>query len=69
MRAQIKAIGGYSAHADQAALINWIGRIAGVKKVFAVQGEEGPAGALASKIKNNLGMAAEVPKVGQVYEI
>lgn len=69
VRAQVKAIGGYSAHADQAALVNWIGRTAGVKKVFVVQGEEGPASALAGKIKAELGIEAEVPQAGQKCEL
>ncbi|MBI4120494.1 MAG: MBL fold metallo-hydrolase, partial [Parcubacteria group bacterium] len=62
VRAQVKAIGGYSAHADQAALVNWVGRISGLKKVFVVQGEEGPAGALASRIRDEMGLDVEVPQ-------
>ncbi|MEK7500553.1 MAG: MBL fold metallo-hydrolase, partial [Patescibacteria group bacterium] len=69
VRAQIKAIGGYSAHADQAALINWIGRIAGVKKVFAVQGEAEPASVLTSKINRDLGIEASVPRAGEAYDL
>ena len=69
VRCHIEAIGGYSAHADQAAVVNWTSRIAGLKKVFVVQGEEGPAGTLASKIRDEMGFDAEVPRVGQAQEL
>ncbi len=69
VRAQVKAIGGYSAHADQPKLLDWVGHIKISKKVFVVQGETGPAGVLAGKIKNDLGVEAEVPQAGEVYEL
>ncbi|MEK7209672.1 MAG: MBL fold metallo-hydrolase [Patescibacteria group bacterium] len=69
VRAQVRAIGGYSAHADQAKLLNWVGRIKGVKKVFTVQGETKPAQALADKIKNELNIPAEVPGAGMAIDL
>ncbi|MBI4120532.1 MAG: MBL fold metallo-hydrolase, partial [Parcubacteria group bacterium] len=51
-----------------AALVNWVGRISGLKKVFVVQGEEGPAGALASRIRDEMGLDVEVPQSGEVRE-
>lgn len=70
VRAQVKAIGGYSAHADQIGLLKWLGQInLPIKKVFVVQGEAGPASTLAFKIQNELGLLAEVPKVGQVFAL
>ncbi len=65
VRSNVKAIGGYSAHADQETLINWIRRIEGpVKKVFVVQGEEAPALALVQKIRDTLGIDADAPMLG-----
>ncbi|MEK7565351.1 MAG: MBL fold metallo-hydrolase [Patescibacteria group bacterium] len=69
VRAVVKAIGGYSAHADQTGLLKWVGAIKGVKKVFVVQGEVGPASVLAGKIKEGFGVDAEVPHEGQTYEL
>ncbi|MEK7609285.1 MAG: MBL fold metallo-hydrolase, partial [Patescibacteria group bacterium] len=69
VRAQIKAIGGYSAHADQAKLLDWVGHIKNVKKVFVVQGEAGPAAALAQKIKEDLKIDSATPAVGQDYDL
>ncbi len=70
VRAQIKSISSYSAHADQKGLVEWISAIQKpIKKVFVVQGEEKPASALAQIIKDRMGIAAEVPKLGQVVEL
>ncbi|MDP3799961.1 MAG: MBL fold metallo-hydrolase [bacterium] len=69
VRAEVKAIGGYSAHADQIGLLKWVSAIKGVKKVFVVQGEEGPATTLAGKIKNDLGIEAIVPHADQMIEL
>lgn len=69
VRAQVKAIGGYSAHADQATLLDWVKHTSGVKRVFVVQGESGPASALAQKIKDYAGFLAEVPEAGEAYEL
>jgi metallo-beta-lactamase family protein len=61
--AKVKAIGGYSGHADQRQLLNWLSASKYTcKKVFVVQGEEKPASILAQKIKDELGIFAQVPE-------
>ena len=69
VRARSKAIGGYSAHADQAGLINWVKHIRGVKQVFVVQGEVEASTTLAQKLKDNYGIDASAPKEGDVVEL
>ena len=70
IRAQVKAIGGYSAHADQEALFNWIHPMrSSLQKVFVVHGEEEPAQALAQKIKDHLGISTQVPSLNQEVEL
>ncbi len=65
VHAHIKAIGGYSAHADQRQLMAWVAPLAGhVKKVFLVQGEGRAAAVLAGKLTTELGIPAEVPEAG-----
>ena len=67
---QVRAIGGYSAHADQEMLCAWVKQMKdSLKKVFVVQGEEKSALALVQKIKDNLGLPAEAPEMGQVVEL
>jgi len=66
VRAQIKTISGYSAHADQDQILEWLKPMRfSLKKVFVVQGEEEQALPLAQKIKDFLAVASEVPFNGQ----
>ena len=65
---KIKAIGGYSAHADQAKLMAWLGPTrSSLKKVFVVQGEEDQSLPLARKIEDELAIKAIVPSLGEEY--
>src|SRR3989344_4908221 len=69
---QIRAIGGYSAHADQAMLLKWIASAnegGNLKKVFMVQGEEDSATVLAEKTKTDLKIDAIVPNQGESFEL
>lgn len=62
VKAKIKAIGGYSAHADQKALFNWVSHSKKtLKRVFVVQGEEAAANNLAILIRDYLGVQAIAP--------
>lgn len=66
IKIKVKKIGGYSAHADQPALLKWIGGFdRSVKKVFVVQGEPEAAGELAGLIKTNFNIDAKVPEMGE----
>lgn len=69
---KIHAIGGYSAHADQAMLLKWIasaGSGGNLKKVFVVQGEEDSSVILAEKTKTDLKIDAVVPSQGESFEL
>ena len=69
---QIRAIGGYSAHADQTMLLKWIasaGEGGNLKKVFIVQGEEDSSSILAEKAKTDLKVDAVVPSQGESFEL
>ncbi|MEK7086885.1 MAG: MBL fold metallo-hydrolase [Patescibacteria group bacterium] len=66
VRAKIKAIGGFSAHADQPQLLKWLEPMRGhLKKVFVIQGEEEQSLALAQKIKDELAIEAITPSIGE----
>ncbi|MFH0852256.1 MAG: MBL fold metallo-hydrolase [bacterium] len=70
VRAAIKSISGYSAHADQKGLVEWLEAIRKpIKKIFVVQGEEKPALALVQIIKDRMGIVAEAPEMGDVVEL
>lgn len=70
VRATIKAIGGYSAHADSDALFSFVEHTAdSLRHVFVVQGEPASALYLAQRIKDNLGIQATVPTYGDSVEL
>jgi len=69
---EVEAIGGYSAHADQKMLVDWVRTVAGggkLKKVFVVQGEEESSLALAREIEGVLKVDAVVPKQGEGFAL
>ena len=70
VRSKVRAIGGYSAHADQRQLLEWIstGRDS-LKRVFVVQGEGDASLALAQKMRDEFALNAIVPEAGKTYEL
>lgn len=66
VRAKVRVISGYSAHADQPRLIRWLTPLRrSLKKVFLVQGEEESSEALRQKIQDELAVRAEAPAPGE----
>ena len=66
VKARAVEIGGYSAHADQPQLLDWLrdARFS-LKNVFVVQGEKDQAEPLAQKIIDELALDAELPSPGE----
>ncbi len=70
VRCQIKSLGGYSAHADQKQLMDWLSAMRlSLRRVFVVQGEQEASSALAQKIVNDLAVQAEIPVEKKAYEL
>ncbi len=66
VRCRVKAIGGYSAHADQPQLLRWLSPMRrGLERVFVVQGEPEAAHTLQGKIIDALAVDAVVPQMGE----
>ncbi|MDP3991841.1 MAG: MBL fold metallo-hydrolase [Candidatus Colwellbacteria bacterium] len=66
VQAKVKAIGGYSAHADQPALLDWVAPMrANLKEVFLVQGEEDQMIPLKQKIQDELAISVKIPEAGE----
>jgi len=69
----VETLSGYSAHADQPALLRWVaGSKQGDKEpqeVFVVQGEEQAAKTLASLVHDNLGINAVAPVEEESFEL
>ncbi len=62
VHAHIATLGGFSAHADQSALVEWLSHFrAPPQHLFLVHGEERASTALATRIKDKLGWDARIP--------
>ena len=65
MRARIYTINGFSAHADQAALLAWQ-KATQAGRTFLVHGEEGTMEQFASLLT---GTRVEMPKLGEAFDL
>jgi len=62
VKAKVFTIGGFSAHADQNDLLEWVGHFESNPRVFLVHGEPSASEALAAKIRERLGLDVYIPK-------
>jgi metallo-beta-lactamase family protein len=69
IRSRVFTIGGFSAHADQKELLEWLGLFQNEPEVFIVHGEEASALEFEKQVKEKLGFATRVPAMGDTYEI
>ncbi len=70
VRAEIRKINGFSAHADNPQLFSFVeSNRDALKRVFTVHGEEAQALHFAQEIKDRLGVEADAPKLGEGIEI
>ncbi len=70
VRARIATLGGFSAHADQATLMDWLSHFrTRPTRLFLVHGEMRASAAFAAKIQSDLGWNAVIPEDGQRVEL
>ena len=69
VKSRIFTIGGFSAHADQKELLEWLGLFTNKPEVFIVHGEESSAVEFEKQVKEKLGFKARVPAMGDTFEI
>lgn len=71
VKAKIRAIGGYSAHADQPRLVKWVGEFdqQQLKKIFITHGEEEQSEELKAKLHETYNKECHVPSVKEVVEL
>lgn len=68
----VRLIEGYSAHADQGMLIDWVNKAkedGNLKKVFITHGEYHSSSILAQKLRDDMAVDASVPSVGESFEL
>jgi len=69
IRANVYTIGGFSAHADQKELLEWLGTFTNKPKVFVMHGEEAVSLEFEKVIQEKLGLETYVPHKGEELEI
>ena len=69
VRAQRHTIGGLSAHADQAGLVEWYGHFKSRPPVYLVHGEDDARRALVGKLRDAFGARAALSQPGGVVEV
>ena len=70
VNAEIVYIDGYSGHADQRLLMNFVGEFKQKpKKIFLVHGEEEAQNVLKNKIEEEYGIETEIPSFGDCFRV
>lgn len=69
VRARVYTIGGFSAHADQAGLLEWLGAFVTNPQVFVVHGEQDVAFEFQRIIQERLGLVSQVPFKGEEVDL
>jgi metallo-beta-lactamase family protein len=71
VRAKVYTIGGFSAHADQADLLTWVGHLAkkSVPRVFLIHGEPKSTETLATVMRQRLRLDVYVPQWREVLKL
>ena len=69
VRTSICTINGFSAHADQAELIEWLSDLQTSPEVFIVHGEEDMEISFGELVKEKYGFTTHIPEKGEVFEI
>lgn len=70
IRAEVHTVNGYSSHKDSDGLVHNVAQHADtLKKVFCAMGEPKSARFLAQRIRDEVGVEAIAPKLGEVFEI
>ena len=66
VRAEVKTIDGFSAHADQGEILRWLGSFKKPpKKTFVIHGEPPASDALATLLREKLRWKVELPRHGE----
>lgn len=70
VRATVRGLGGFSAHAGQSDLLRWLQPMAkGNPQVFLTHGEPGPIAQLSRQVKVKFGIEPSAPTFGQVIDL
>ncbi len=69
-RAEVQSLAGFSAHADQRELVEWVARLTPApRRIFLVHGDFAPAAVLAEKLTERVGAEVRIPARGERYTL
>jgi metallo-beta-lactamase family protein len=69
-RAEVHSLEGFSAHADQREILEWVGRLDPVpRRIFLVHGEKEAAETLSTRLKERFNCEVHVPAPGQRFDL
>ena len=69
VKAAIHTLGGFSAHADQKQLLDWLSSFRNKPGVFVVHGEEETSLSFAELVRERYGFITHVPSKGESYDL
>ncbi|MFC1655846.1 MBL fold metallo-hydrolase RNA specificity domain-containing protein [Patescibacteria group bacterium] len=69
LRAEVNCINAFSAHADRSDLLDYVGRIDGLKKIFLVHGEKDQGFKFKNVLAENGYKNVEMPAPGDIFEL
>jgi metallo-beta-lactamase family protein len=69
VRAKVYTIGGFSAHADQKELLEWLSAFRNKPEVFVVHGEEETALLFADLVRQRYGFIVHAPVRDESFEL
>lgn len=70
VKAEVLGIGAYSAHGDQNKLVQWAGGAAKrPNQIYCTHGDEGASAALATRLMQETGIRADVPRYGDTIDL
>ncbi|MDY0233710.1 MAG: MBL fold metallo-hydrolase [Sulfurimonas sp.] len=69
VKAQVETINGFSAHADQSDMIEWMSHIKDLKNLYLIHGEESKMKIFAKKIKEELNLDAKIVEYAKSVEL
>ena len=70
VRAEIAGLDGFSAHADQREILDWVAKLdPAPRTIFLVHGEPQPAETLAGLLRDRTGATVHVPEKGQEFAL
>jgi len=70
VKTRLFTIGGFSAHADQSDLLEWLGNFENpLMRVYAIHGEAGVTRGFAQLVQEHFGFIAEAPAIGDIIPL